>query len=180
MWGPKTQNLLRYNVETSQQDSLRAVFRMPQSPDNLIMTQFDMTYLQQFYTMWPHSRTIPRLFRSQVRSKLGIPLYNVGIHYDTSISYRYAILTFMSFLKNEQYQRDVCYLPRYYQAAQKCIDDGSTAELVFASYLLAISSLMGGEPIENVIVKCTQFCESVCSAEEEVSLYSWRFGVFMD
>jgi hypothetical protein len=74
----------------------------------------------------------------------------------------------MSHLQNNHSEkRTFEYLQKFYQQAQKCIDNGSVLELVYASYVVAVYSLVGGVSVRMAIDNCRQFCLAF------VALKSW-------
>ena len=74
----------------------------------------------------------------------------------------------MSYKENDTSDRNTFqYLNKFYQQAQKCINSGSILEVVYASYVVAVYSLIGGVSIEMAIDNCHQFCLSF------VALRSW-------
>jgi len=123
--------------------------------------------VREFHSFWPELRCSPRQYISRLGSHVGIPLYDVGRTHSSDL-YRFAVLVFMSNLKNVGDDRDTfLYLSKFYQQAQKCIDNGSVLEVVYASYLVAVYSLVGGPSVEMAIDSCHQFCRSF------VALKSW-------
>ena len=116
-------------------------------------------HIRDFYAIWPPSRYSPLQFSSQLGSQLGVPLYNVGISHSSNL-YRFAILVLMSYLNDRSNSDTFEYLGQFYQQAQKCIDSCSVLEVVYASYVVAVYSLIGGVSIEMAIDNCHQFCRS--------------------
>jgi len=95
---------------------------------------------------------------------VGIEFYNVTeLNSYSSNLYRSAGLVLMSYLKNNPSETPTTsgYLVKYHVEAQKCIDNASLVELVYASYVVTIYSIIGGESVEMAIRYCLQFCKSV-------------------
>ena len=66
----------------------------------------------------------------------------------------------MSHLKNSPPSDTSAYLVKYRREAQKCINNGSLEDLVYASYVVAIYSIIGGESVQLAIKCCREFCKS--------------------
>ena len=53
------------------------------------------------------------------------------------------------------------YLSKYIQEAQECLDNGSFQELVYASYLVTIYSIIGGDSVQMAMRYCQHFCKCI-------------------
>jgi len=68
----------------------------------------------------------------------------------------------MSYLNRSGDSNDTAhYLAKYHQEAQRCIDNASITEVTFASYIVAVYSLVGGWSINFVLQSCHNFCKSI-------------------
>ena len=74
----------------------------------------------------------------------------------------------MSYLKNNESRDTAIYFAKYHHEAQRCIDNASILEVAFASYVVAVYSLIGGWSIKFVLQSCHDFCKSI------VGLTKWR------
>ena len=121
-------------------------------------------HIGHFYSFWPTSHTAPRLFRSRLGSPVAVELYNAGLP-PSILVYRFAILVLMSFLKNDGRNETPRYLAHYYREAQKCINASSIREVVFASYIVAVYSLIGGQTLQMALEHCGRFCSAILHLE---------------
>ena len=73
----------------------------------------------------------------------------------------------MSYLKNNdpsdtsEPSDTSLYIAKYRREAQTCIDNGSLLELVYASYVLTIYGIVGGESVQMAMKCCNHFCKCV-------------------
>ena len=82
----------------------------------------------------------------------------------------------MSCLKNDdpaESSQTPGYLVQYHEEAQKCIDNVSLVELVYASYLVTISSIIGGNSVHLAIRYCLQFCQPIVALTKQKKLDEW-------
>ena len=121
------------------------------------LTPWEVENLLQFFKFWDPRQCGPVQFPCGLNQRLAIPLCNVGLIQSSRI-YRAAVLVFMSSLQNNNSQER--YLAKFYEQAHNCINERSLLELVSASYIVAVYSLIGGLSITAVITHCQQFCHS--------------------
>jgi hypothetical protein len=165
--GPKTQvvsfrshfaNLRRGSSPDFPQESLVSIFQMPQPPDDERLTSPDWMYVGHYEALCSEFRSGPLLFPSKLGSNVGIQLHNARFPRTSSV-YRCAALVLMSYLNdNTGSVKNFGYLAKYYREAQKCFQGGSILEVVFASYIVAVYSLIGGDKVQLAIHCCIQFC----------------------
>ena len=119
-------------------------------------------YIQSFEALWPWSRSGPTAFRSQLASRpRWVPVYNVCQSH-SSLLLRTAIMVLMSYLKNNTCDRETMqYLEQFYGEAQNSIAADSVLEIVYASYIMAVYSLVAGDSLKTAFVYCLQFCRSL-------------------
>jgi hypothetical protein len=125
--------------------NLFSLFLTPQPSDDERLTSSEWMHVMEFHSFWPPLQYSPRLLTSQLGTDVGIELYNVPhLNSHSSNLYRSAVLVLMSYLKNKSSSNTPRYLAKYHHEGQKCIDNASDLEVVFASYMLAVYSLLGG------------------------------------
>jgi hypothetical protein len=164
VWGPKKQNLnLNVPMPQPKHESIISTFRRPQVSDNEHLNPADQMALQQFHTLWPPSCWGSLLFRSRLGSSVAIPLYNVGLDSHVSASYRSAVLVFMSNYNKDDYSTTFDYLTKYHHGLQKAMNDNSisTTEVVYATYVVAVYSLIGGDSMQIAINNCRHLCRAI-------------------
>ena len=148
-----------------QHESIISTFRRPQGSDNERLNSADQMALQQFHTFWPPSCWGPLLFRSRLGSSVAIHLYNLGLDSHLSASYRSAVLVFMSNYNKDDYTTTFNYLTNYHRGLRKAMDTNSisTTEVVYARYVVAVYSLIGGDSMQMAISSCRQLCCAIKS-----------------
>lgn len=156
--GPKKEAQNPSRIHSLRQ-SLLSIFRIRTADEDHLPPNHRMN-IEHFYSFWPDSRSTPRLFRSRLGSRVAIELYNTGLP-NSVLVYRFAIFVLMSFLKNDPADETHRYLALYYQEAQKCINASSITEVVFASYLVAVYSLIGAATLQMAFDNCRRFCHAV-------------------
>lgn len=133
------------------------------TPDDQRFPDGDLVHVQQFYSIWPESRYEPLLFPSRLGSRIGVELYNAGLPHTVTV-YRFAILALMSYLNNRPESETFGYLSKYYQEIQKLFerntDSVSIFEVVLASYVVAVYSLIGGKTLQMALDNCSRFCSA--------------------
>ena len=159
VWGPKRRQILGQQSPITDVD-LPSLFRKPQPPEEERLTSSEWMEIREFHSLWPPLRYGPKLLESRFGSNVGIQLYNVP-HLDSQSSnvYRTAILVIMSYLRGSS--DTPSYHAKYRLAAQKYIDSDSIGEVVFASYVVAVYSLIGGDSVKFALKSCNEFCKSV-------------------
>ena len=122
------------------------------------MTPAEWRNIHHFYSLWLPKRYAPRRYPSDLGTRVAIPLFNIGIGH-TSKLYRTAILVFITYLQAQDVadRRVIEYLDRFYGQAQDCINNHAVAELVYASYIIAVYALIGGVSPKMAIDNCSQF-----------------------
>jgi hypothetical protein len=117
--------------------------------------------VMEFESLWPPFHYRPKSFPSRLGTNAGIQLYNVQhLSVDSPNLYRFAILVIMSYIKNNV-SGTSNYLSKYLVEAQKSIDNDSLLQVVFASYVVAVYSLMGGDSMKFALRSCHNFCKSI-------------------
>lgn len=115
----------------------------------------------EFQSLWPPSHYGPKLFPSRLGTNVGIQLYNAQhLSMQSTNLYRVAILVIMSYIKGNL-SDTTNYIAKYLVEAQKSIDNASILEVVFASYVVAVYSLLGGSSVKLAIKSCYNFCKSI-------------------
>jgi len=97
------------------------------------------------------------VFGNPDRSHAGIPVFNPTTTHASAPVYRSATALFMSYVRNQSVVVQRMYLEKYYHAARKCIEHSAVPELIYASYLVAAYSLIGGESISEATQKTGMF-----------------------
>jgi len=97
------------------------------------------------------------LFGNPDRSHTGIPVFNPTTMHGSAPVYRSAAALFMSYVRNQSVVVQRMYLGNYYHAARKCIEHSAVPELIYASYIVAAFSLIGGESISEAMEKTGMF-----------------------
>ena len=138
-----------------------AIYTTPASPDNERLNMTEWLYIQEFLGFPRPDRYVPLLLNSRPGSPVAIELYNAELNPHASTVYRSAVLVLMSHIKKNHPSDTLGYVVKYRQEAQKCINDGSFEEVVYASYVVTIYSIIGGNSVEMAINLCRQFCKSV-------------------
>jgi len=134
----------------------------PATPDNERSNASDWMQLMQFQLFPRRGPFAPLLLKSHFGSHVGIELYNVtepNAH--TSNLYRCAVLVLMSHLKRNDPSEISNYLVKYHREAQKCIENAAVVDLAYASYLVSVYSIVGGESVQMAIQYCQHFCKCV-------------------
>jgi hypothetical protein len=137
---------------------------MSASPEGENLTAFDRVHINNFYKLWSDvspTRCAPVFFASQLGSHVGVPLHNPGAISHNSTVFRFAISVIMSHLTNAYSSDTHVYLRTYYEEARRCINESSLLEVVFASYVVAMYSIIGGASIKMAINTCSQFSSAV-------------------
>jgi len=102
------------------------------------------------------------MLNSHHRSNVLVELYYIAdLDPQFSTLYCSAVLVFMSHHKNDRPAATSGYLVKYCREAQNCINNASLLELVYASYVVAIYSIIQGESIQMTFKYCHQFFQSV-------------------
>src|SRR5277367_1388207 len=143
--------------------------RISASPDLELLNTSEWKLLLGF-----ESFQYPSLYRPllSLTSRLGsdgaVEFYRVHeFNCYSSVLYRSAVFVLMSYLKNSDTSdpsdpSDISlYIAKYRREAQKCIDNGSLLELVYASYVVTIYSIVGGESVQMAMNYCHHFCKCV-------------------
>lgn len=130
-----------------------------QPPENQRLTSLDGMYIESFEALF---RSGPTAFRSQLASRpRWVPVYNVCQSH-SSILLRSAVMVLMSYLKNKQCDHETMqYLEQFYGEARISIGTDSVLEIVYASYIMAVYSLVAGDSLKMAFVNCLQFCRSL-------------------
>jgi hypothetical protein len=132
------------------------------APDEKLLTQDDWVYLRTFEDNWSPQLPGPRQFQSRLAWQW-IPLYNVGQSHSSTL-FRLAVLVFMSYQQNNAGdQKTWKYLDKFYKEAKNSIQVGSIVDIVYGSYIIAVTSLVAGESLKPVFVHCLQFCRSAAT-----------------
>ena len=117
--------------------------------------------IMEFESLWSPSHYGPKLFPSRLGTNVGIQLYNAQhLPIQSTNLYRIAILVIMSYIKGN-FSDTTNYVAKYLVEAQKSIDTASILEVVFASYVVAVYSLLGGSSVKLAIKSCQNFCKSI-------------------
>ena len=135
-----------------------SIFPTSQVLDIDDLTTLEWRNIQEFDCLWLSTGFNPLLLPSCLNSKVKIPLYNVRSY--SSRLYRLVVLMFISHIKNgSSDRRKFNYLVKLYSHVRKCFHDKSVPllELVHASYLMAVFSLVGGSSIQEANLNCLQF-----------------------
>jgi hypothetical protein len=135
--------------------------RAPPPPDNERLKSFEWMYVHEFQSLhtWPY---YPRCFRSRLGSNIGVELYQVSdINCHSSKLYRSAVMVLMSYLNYNDASDTETYRLKYEREAQDCINHGNLVDVVFASYLVAVYSILGEDTVQMALKRCQQFCKSV-------------------
>ena len=138
-------------------------------PDIERLSDRERRFLRGFHDLKFPSPFKPLL---SLTSRLGSPgaveLYQVfDLNGYSSSLYRSAIFVLMSYyLKSntpsdaEDMEETTCYLDRYrLELRNQLLNNGSLVEVVYASYVVAIFSIVGGASIETAITYCQHFCK---------------------
>ena len=132
---------------------------VPATPHYKQLNSREWLYVEEFQSYRHPAPYLPKLV---VRSRLGVELYiGADINPHSSNLYRIAVLVLMSHLKNDHPSNTACYLRKYTREAQDCINNTSLVELVYASYVVAIYSIVGGASLDMAFKCCQQFCKSI-------------------
>ena len=125
------------------------------------MSPIEKWHLQEFQSFRYPSPFRPLLaFTSSLGSHVSIELYNViEINQYTSNLYRAAVFVLMSHLKTPADTSR--YLEKYHLAEKLCFRNGSLEELVYASYVVTIYSIIGGQSVLMALRYCYRFCRFV-------------------
>ena len=115
--------------------------------------------LGEFLRMWPSNKGLPYYFRNPRRSRTGIPVFIPTMTNTSAPVYRSAITLLMSYVRNKPVADQHMHLSTYFANAQKCIERGAIAELIYASYIVAGYSVIGGETIREAIHKVGMFAQ---------------------
>ena len=131
-------------------------------------------YVVEFQSLQHPALYSPRMLQSHNRSHGLVQLYHITDLDPRFPLYGAAVLVFMSHFKSDSPAKTSTYLAKYHREAQKCIDNASLLELVYASYVVAIYSLIQGESIQMAFKYCHQFCQSVVRlARQSKGLDDW-------
>ena len=137
---------------------LLSVFRMPGPPDDNTLSPLDRSNIDNFSKLWRNvevSVRAPVFFPSQLGSQFGVPLFHPGTIIVNSKAQRFAVSCLMSYLSGATTSNE--YVLKYHQEAKRCIDQSSLVDLVFASYIVAVWSIIAGPSILTAISYCRQF-----------------------
>ena len=132
-------------------------------PDSERLKPSEWLHVTEFYQSLSYpSPYLPLPFRSHFGSHGAIGLYNIVTDLNSFQSglFRSAVLVFMSHQKNCNPSDRSTYLAKYRREAQNCINNGSLEEVVYASYVVTIYTIIGGESVQMAIKYCRQFCKS--------------------
>ena len=106
------------------------------------LTPWEVENLKQFFKFWDERQCGPVQLPCGLDQRLSVPLYYVGLDHSSHL-YRTAILVLMSYLQNNNCELHTLeYLDKFYREAKRCIDSGSILELLCASYIVAVYSLL--------------------------------------
>ena len=132
----------------------------PTSPDDERFTISEWMYLEDFLALPHPGPYAPLLLKSRFGLHVGVELHNITeINPHVSRVYRSAVLGLMSSIKNDDISVTSKYLAKYRHEAQNCINNASLEEVVYASYVVAICSIIGGQSVEVAINVCREFCK---------------------
>ena len=97
--------------------------------------------------------------------------------YSSSL-YRSAIFVLMSYHVKSSNPDDADetnrYIARYRLEVQNCLNNGSLLEAVYASYVVAVFSIVGGESIDAAIIYCQHFCKCfVALTRQQKTMDAW-------
>ena len=109
--------------------------------------------------MWPNNKGLPYYFRNPRRSRTGIPVFIPTMTNNSAPIYRSAITLLMSYVRDKPVVDQHLHLSIYFTNARKCIERGAIVELIYASYIVASYSLIGGEAINEAIHKVGMFAQ---------------------
>jgi len=160
-WGPKREQNSSHIILSSSTSSTISIPPKPVSPDSEKVDDCDLRYLGVFHGFRFPSPYRPLLsFTSRLGVERGwVEFYNItDITCFQSTLYRSAVLVLMSHLQNREASDTARYLAKYNREARKCLGDRSYQELVYSSYVVAVSSIIGGESVHMAINHCHQFC----------------------
>ena len=168
-WPPKSKHHSPQGIVSIPIIPALEISRISAFPDLALLNDSERGFLTKF-----HSFRYPSLYRPllSLTSRLGshgaIELYQVtDFNCCSSISFRSAVFVLMSYLKNNdpsdtsEPSDTSLYIAKYRREAQTCIDNGSLLELVYASYVLTIYGIVGGESVQMAMKCCDHFCKCV-------------------
>src|SRR5271170_755545 len=162
-WPPKSKHHSPQGLVSIPIIPVLDISRISASPDLALLNPIEWRFLKKF-----HSFQYPSLYRPflSLTSRLGthgaVELYHVtDFNCYSSIPFRSAVFVLMSYLKNNDPSDTSLYIAKYRREAQTCINNGSLLELVYASYVLTIYSIVGGESVQMAMECCHDFCKCV-------------------
>jgi hypothetical protein len=136
-----------------------SIAEAPALTDEERLIQLEWFELGEFLQMWPKNRGNPHFFRNPGRSHAAIPVFIPTMIHSSAPVYRSAVMLFMSYARNQPELVQRRYFSTYLEAARRCISQGAIPELIYASYLVAGYSLIGGESIKEAIHKAEMFTQ---------------------
>jgi hypothetical protein len=134
-----------------------SIFSLSEGDD---LAPFDRMTLKRFHELYRDWVCAPRQFERGVGSRVPVPVYNVGLLHSSS-SFRYAVLVFMAYVNNGRDFDRFGYLAKSYEGVRAAIASNSILEVVYASYMMAVYSLIAEGSMETILVNCHQFCRSL-------------------
>ena len=123
------------------------------------LTRLELFELGEFLRMWPSNKGSPHYFQNPRRSHTGIAVFNPTMTNTSVPVYRSAITLLMSYVRDKPVVVQRMHLSTYFANARKCIERGAIVELIYASYIVAGYSLIGGETINEAIHKVGMFAQ---------------------
>jgi len=117
--------------------------------------------IRHFFSIWPPEERLGGSPRRSFNGAFAVPdvaIYDTGLA-QASPLHRLAILVFMSYLKQEK--SDVAtfeYLSKFYRQALNFYNSSTTLEAIYAWYVVAVYSVIGGDSIGMAIAHCHQYC----------------------
>jgi hypothetical protein len=139
---------------------------LTQLPRVRSLTSDHLVCIRAFESLWDAEHHGPRQFRSRL-ARQWIPLYKVQRHHSSTL-FQFAISVFMAYQQNKDGQQETQrYLLEYFNASQRnAFSSSIKLDIVYASYVMAVHSLVAGESLQQALADCLLFCQSIANLKQ--------------